>query len=637
MSTIPNYQAKVKLTTFESIGFLYVTCWKYLRAYWLRFALGIIFGLSFGIFNGTLLLATKVIADRMTPQKISTPVQAVQKSGGENTATYLPSKIKVQAKKVQAVISQAVDGWLPRINRPLDWRQSVGVVLVLPLFMFLRGAISYLSSYYFAWVGLRVSNNLRLDALAKLHTLSLDYYNKRTTADLMTRIGGDTVVVRTFLSLGFNDVIKEPVTFLSVFGAMLYTDWKLTLIACTLMPACLVPMRILNRKSRAANRADATRMMHADGGLFEAMANIRVVKSFRLEQQQQKEFRESLSASIKYNMRNIKAKELLNPIIETISMLGVGFILLYVLIYKVPFSNVLVFIFGIATLFSPLKKIAGLHNYFSAASFSIDRLSEFLSEKPTVVEKNPAVPLVSFTDKIVLDRVGFSYGEGQILHSLSLEIPRGMKLGIAGESGSGKSTLINLLLRFYDPTEGRIIIDGVDLRDLSFDCHRHLMSLVSQEVLLFNRSIAENIEFGRLGASRQQIEEAARGAFAHDFIKALPEGYDTRIGERGVRLSGGQRQRLAIARAFVRNAPILVLDEATASLDSASEEEVQDAIDRLAVGRTVISIAHRLSTLKDCDKIIVLESGRITEQGTLQELIAAQGAFARMAGRQGMS
>ena len=260
-----------------------------------------------------------------------------------------------------------------------------------------------------------------------------------------------------------------------------------------------------------------------------------------------------------------------------------------------------------------------------------------MREQPSVVEPAQPRPLKQFAREIRFEKVDFTYGPRAVLREVSLTIPRGHKLGIAGESGSGKSTLINLLFRFYDVTAGAVKIDGIDTRELSFADLRGLMALVSQDVFVFRTSVAENIAAGRMGATRAEIEEAARAAHAHEFIMQLPEGYDTVIGERGMTLSGGQRQRLALARAFVRNAPILVLDEATASLDSESEMEVQAAIDQLEKNRTVICIAHRLSTLANMDQIIVLsKEGRIAEQGTFDELVRAKGLFATMAARQGI-
>jgi ABC-type multidrug transport system fused ATPase/permease subunit len=265
---------------------------------------------------------------------------------------------------------------------------------------------------------------------------------------------------------------------------------------------------------------------------------------------------------------------------------------------------------------------------------STQRLEELFSEKPTVVEPVNPRPLKSFREGIFLQNVTFSYGNTDVLHDISLKIPKGKKIGLAGESGSGKSTLINLLMRFYDPTKGKLLFDDHDLRDYATKDLLHQMALVSQDVVLFNLPVGINIGFGKENPTQQEIEQAAKHAYAHDFIIKMPAGYDSPCGERGQLLSGGQKARVAIARAFVRNAPILVLDEPTAALDSRAEKEIQTAIDSLEEGRTVICIAHRLSTLANMDEIIVLDHGRIVERGTFEELLKAKGHFAKMAEQQ---
>ncbi len=335
-------------------------------------------------------------------------------------------------------------------------------------------------------------------------------------------------------------------------------------------------------------------------------------------------------------MKGVQAKELTNPLIEVVAACGVGALVVYLFWTKQSLGDLVTFVTGMALFFVPVKKLAAVHILFEQAGAGVERLVELLREKPSVVEPLHSKPLKTFEREIRFENVDFSYGHNPVLHGVTLRIPRGFKVGIAGESGSGKSTLVNLLFRFYDVTGGSIKIDGLDVRELSFEDLRHPMALVSQDVFVFRTTVVENIAVGRQGATRAEIEAAARAAHAHEFIMQLPQGYETVIGERGMTLSGGQRQRLAIARAFVRNAPILVLDEATASLDSQSEAEVQSAIDLLEENRTVICVAHRLSTLANLDHIIVLSKGQIVEQGTFDELVRARGTFASMAARQGI-
>ena len=267
----------------------------------------------------------------------------------------------------------------------------------------------------------------------------------------------------------------------------------------------------------------------------------------------------------------------------------------------------------------------------------VGMLQEVFDEKPKVSEREDAIDLKSLSESLSFECVDFSYEEEAVLRGFHFKLSKGMKLGVVGESGAGKSTLVSLLLRFYDPTKGRVTIDGTDIREVTFESLRGQMALVSQEVVIFNQTVAENIACGKLDATRKEIEEAAKAANAHEFIEGLPEGYDTRLGEQGTRLSGGQRQRIAIARAFVRQASILILDEATASLDSKAEAEVQAAIDRLEQGRTVLCVAHRLSTLRGMDKIIVLNQGHVEESGSFEELLEKDGAFAEMARKQGLA
>jgi subfamily B ATP-binding cassette protein MsbA len=300
-------------------------------------------------------------------------------------------------------------------------------------------------------------------------------------------------------------------------------------------------------------------------------------------------------------------------------------------------SDFVGFLTGLIMLPSPVKRLAQMHVDLVSATISCDRLENFLSLNPSVEEPTAPTPLLPLSKGLHLEKVYLDYGHKHVLQDIDLRIPMGYKLGLAGASGSGKSSLINLLPRFYAPTSGRILWDGRDLSTIHSKELRSQIALVSQDVVLFDASVADNIGLGRVGATRPEIEEAARKAFAHDFILQLPRQYETRVGERGVMLSGGQKARISLARAFLRNAPILILDEATAALDADSETEVQKTIDQLEEGRTVVCIAHRLSTLANMDEIVVLDGGRIAERGTFSSLLAKKGLFAGMAAQQGIS
>ena len=613
--------------------------WPYLRRYKARFLAGILLGLVFSATHGVILQVTNVVMQRLDPEPPKAAVVARATPEGVSVAGPAGGVwdgVRRQVTSLREAGDRLLDPWLPRSGRPMTTREVVGVLLLFPLLMAARGYTGYLSSYCLGWVSERVINDLQVDVLRKLHTLSLDYFNRSTMGDLSARVQTDTAWLHRTLSLGLSDLVKEPATVLFLFLVLLVNDWQITLFLTLVLPLCMAPIVLLGRKIRKAAEGGVATKVSQTSLLFEVLSGIRVVKAFNLEGRQTERFSDHARDLVRYGMKGVQAKELVNPILETLIALVTG--ILVVLLFRSGHSTreMLAFPLGLGLAITPLKKIAGLHVLFEQSSAGVRRLGEILEERPTVREPEHPVKPAPFSRGISFDAVSFAYADRPVLQELRLEIPRGQRVGVAGESGSGKSTLLNLLFRFYDPTHGRILLDGVDHRSMSMSDLRMQMALVSQEIVLFDQTVAENIACGRLGASRAEIESAARAAFAHEFIAALPHGYDTRIGERGVTLSGGQRQRLAIARAFVRNAPILVLDEATASLDSQSESEVQASIDALAEKRTVICVAHRLSTLANMDRILVLEKGRIVEDGPFDLLLRSNGLFAAMARKQGL-
>ncbi|MDB6019048.1 MAG: ABC-type multidrug transport system fused ATPase/permease subunit [Pedosphaera sp.] len=606
--------------------------WPYLKRYQGRLMAGILLGMLFGVSNASFVWATKTLFERMAPQGEMAPPVTVKKAATAPLAHQTEILVKGLQKSAQSVL----DPWLPLRGRELDVRQLIGGLLLLPLLVFFRGAVSYLSSYCMNWVSERVIKDLRLELLIKLNSLSMDFFNRCTMGELLGRVNGDTAALYRCMSMGFSDLIKEPITIVSLLVTLFLVDWQLTLLSIMFIPLIIIPIRVLSRKAKSAVNSGFQAGVSQDSLLVEVYTSIRIVKAFSLESFQIERFRTIYQRLVHIGMKSVQAKELANPIIEVISVLGLGVVINYVCYTNRDIPNMVGFLTGFVLLYGPIKTLGGLPVFFQQATVGAERLIQIFNEMPTVVEKTNPVPLKNFCHDLSFKNVNFAYGKQPVLQDLSLTIPRGHRLGVAGESGSGKSTLVNLIFRFYDPFSGSVTIDGHDLRELSVNELRNQLALVSQDVVLFDQTVAENIALGKPGATQAEIEEAARASFAHDFITQLPRGYNTRIGETGKLLSGGQRQRISIARAFIRNAPILVLDEATGNLDSNAEAQVQAAIERLAEQRTVICVAHRLSTLANTDRIIVLAAGRIVEEGHYNELLQSGGIFAGLAKKQGI-
>jgi subfamily B ATP-binding cassette protein MsbA len=611
----------------------------YLKPYRSRFILGIALSMFFGLSNGIFVLSVNTLFNRLAPPAAISAIQVMPKANAETEqAPSFSKNFKALWREKTAPIADyrkaLPDKLLPRMGQTVTWLQMLGGFLLLPLVMGSRAMASYFSTYCLTWVSARVIRDMQVAALKKAQELSMAFFQRMPVSDIYARITADTNAIYTAMTNGFIDTIREPFTVLSILISMLVIDWKLTLIASFMLPLVLVPVISSGKRLRMLTKKFTSLSVTQSGSLLEALAAIRIVKAYAMEALQLKSFRAQANIGVEMSVKTAQTRNLLNPLIEVLSMLGVGFLLVFVFTTNAKPGNLVAFL--TALLLAPLsiKRIANLHLTLQMTTVSTQRLEELFSEKPTVVEPTHPRAMNKFNQGLRIEGVTFSYGHTDVLHEITFDIPKGKKIGLAGESGSGKSTLINLLMRFYDPTKGKILLDGHDLKEYATKDLLAQMALVSQDVVLFNLPVATNIGFGHEGASQADIEQAAKRAYAHDFIMKMPAGYDSPCGERGQFLSGGQKARVAIARAFVRNAPILVLDEPTAALDSRAEKEIQTAIDSLEEGRTVICIAHRLSTLANMDEIIVLDHGRIVERGTFEELLKAKGHFAKMAEQQ---
>ena len=590
--------------------------WPYRR----RFLASVLLALIFGLSNGVFVLATKTLFERLTPA----PAAEAQ-----SETMSLPSRLSED-------FAEAIEQVLPRSGQPMTAVQAAGAILLLPLLVFLRSGTGYLSAYCMTWVSVRVVRDMQIRVLEKLHSLSLDYFNQSTLGDLTTHIAGDTRRIYDAMNNGFTDLIKEPFTLLSILTGMLIIDAQLTLAALVIMPVVAVPIVVVGQRLKRIARRSVAVGIHQGSGLIEALSGIRLIKAYGLEGLQLDRYRRESMEMANLEVKKTQAGKLVNPVIEVVCTLGLGALIIVVFATHQPVADFVGFLTGLVMLPTPVKRLAQMHVDLISATVSCERLETFFALRPSVREPEVPATLPALQTGLRLEQVYLDYGHHHVLQGIDLEIPRGFRLGLAGASGSGKSSLINLLPRFYDPTAGRVLWDGLDLRTVATRDLRRQIALVSQDAVLFDASVGENIALGRGNATAEEIRLAAQQAFAHEFIQDLPRGYETRVGERGVMLSGGQKARISLARAFLRNAPILILDEATAALDAEAEVEVQKAIDRLEEGRTVVCIAHRLSTLANMDAIVVLEEGRIVERGRFADLLAAHGPFARMAAQQGL-
>ena len=583
----------------------------------------------YGAFNASFVWGTKTLFERLEPateRKIASP------------ESDLPFGFKSNAfEKAITLLDQRVDTWLPKSGEPLNIQRIMGGLLFLPILVAIRGGIGYASAYFLGWAGENTVKDVRVAVHQKLQSLSFDFFHGKSVGDHTMLINRGTGSLQRCLTFGIADSIKEPFTIVSLVVALFLLDWQLALFGIVLVPLSAVPIVIVGRKLRRMAKITYSRGVEQDSLMMEAYTNIKNIKAYGLESFQIARFREIYGILATVGMKTLKARQAQNPIIEVMSMVGAGVIIIFVFQSGKAVPEFVGFLTGMIMLYQPIKKLGGVNQYYQEASVGVEMLRNVFDQVPSVQEQADAKQLAPIDGQLTFEGVEFSYTDEAVLRDFDLVLSKGMKIGVVGESGAGKSTLVSLLLRFYDPTKGRVTIDGVDIREVTFESLRGQMALVSQEVVIFDQTVAENISCGNLGASREEIVAAAKAANAHEFIEDLPEGYETRLGEQGTRLSGGQRQRIAIARAFVRQAPILILDEATAALDSKAESEVQGAIDRLEEGRTVVCVAHRLSTLRGMDKIIVLGEGRVVEEGGFAELLKRDGVFAEMARKQGLA
>jgi subfamily B ATP-binding cassette protein MsbA len=523
-------------------------------------------------------------------------------------------------------------------------RTMLHVLPAIVLLVFLvRGLTAYGNAYLIEWVGQRVITDLRDELNRRIQHLPLSFFNRTATGTIVSRMTNDVAQLRESLTQAAISLVRDSTSLVFVVAVAFWLDWVLALIGFVAFPIAVLPVLRLSQRLRRYSRRGQETLGTLTALLQETVQGNRIVKAFGMEEYERRRFQEENRRLFGLYMKATRARASIQPIMEMLGAVGVAGVLWYggysVVNGLRTQGDFMGFLAALILVYEPFKGLARSNAQIQQGLASAERIFEVLDQPTDVVERPDAVDLPPFREAIRFERVGFRYpprvgddtgGAEPALSDVDLGLRRGEVVALVGASGGGKSTLADLIPRFYDPTEGRITFDGVDLRDATLASLRRQVGIVTQFTFLFNDTIRANVAYGSAEPSAEAIEAACRAAHAHDFIAALPQGYDTVVGELGVTLSGGQRQRVAIARALLKNAPILILDEATSALDSESERLVQDAIEKLMEGRTALVIAHRLATVQRADRIAVLSSGRIAELGTHEELLERGAIYRRL-------
>jgi subfamily B ATP-binding cassette protein MsbA len=566
----------------------YAQLLSYIKPYKGRFAFGVSMGILYALINGSIPLLVKYVGEQIFPE------------GADQ----------------QKIAEAAVSGTGPGVDHVLL------ACLLVPLVMILRGFFTYLNAYQMSWVSMHVLNDIRTQLYTAIMSQSMGFFDKARAGRLMSRILSDTGVAQSTFSQISVQLFKQPISLLAGLAAVIWIDWKFSLVALVLFPVVIVPVAIYGRKVRKAGKIAQELAGQMNVILQESFSGVRVIKAFGREKFMNGLFLQATKDQFRNSMRVLKNTEITSPLVEVVAAVGVGLALFYVFAAGLSAAKFLALMAGIFLLYEPVKALSRIHLMLQRCLAATTSIFELMHQAPDVAEAPNAVTITSCRGQLEFDHVDFSYGpHTAALRGTTFRILPGQRVALVGASGAGKSTILSLILRFYDPQSGAILLDGVDLRSVTLDSLRSQMGIVTQDTFLFHDTIYSNILFGRPDASKEEVEAAAKLAYAHDFILAQPQGYESVVGDKGCMLSGGQQQRLSIARALLKNAPILLLDEATSALDSESERMIQSGLEKLASGKTVVAIAHRLSTVLSSDMIVVMDQGQVAATGSHDELL----------------
>jgi ATP-binding cassette, subfamily B, bacterial MsbA len=586
---------------------------EFLRPYRLRFAIAVVLMAVAGACDGVTALLIKPIVDNvLKPGADSGGIPLFKSLPWNHQPLYLQDFFPGHIHNVWTLVAL-----------------SIIVVTIV------KGLSRYTATVNISFIGQSAVRNLRNQLYSKIVQQSMAFFKRNPTGRLSSAISNDTDVIQFAVSQVSADFLRNSFTLVALLAVLFHFDWKLALISLVLIPFVVLPTANIGRSIRRSSRSSQDRMADLNNLVQETFTGIGIVKAFVMEHFEVARFKAATHKLLHTNMRWVRAQAATAPLMDLLTMVTVAGLLLYerneILHHAQTMGGFLAFVYALFSMGEPLKRLTGVNNAVQQAVGASEQVFQFLQVQPEVNEKPRAAALPAFQHEVAFDHVDFEYEPGvPLLQDVSLRIRKGEVVALVGSSGAGKTTLASLIPRFYDVTGGRILIEGCDIRDVKLSSLRAQVGMVTQGTILFNDTIFNNICYGSGFRSKEEVVEAARAALAHDFIMEKAEGYQTVIGERGQRLSGGQRQRLAIARALLKNAPILILDEATSELDTESEALVQKALGNLMAGRTVLVIAHRLTTVRRSDRIVVLDRGTISEIGTHEDLVTRGGIYQRL-------